>query len=183
MSATVVAVSDSKGGILSNDGLRYSDVSAHKRKTGSVRDFPGCDNISNRELLELDVDVLVPAALENQITRENAGRIGARLVAEAANGPTTPEADDVLRGIGVEVIPDVLANAGGVTMSYLEWVQNLQNYYWTASEVDTRLRDVMAAAFRRVWRSKQENEVDMRMGAYIYAIKRVSEAIKVRGWV
>ena len=183
MGATVVAVSDSKGGILSNDGLKYSDVSAHKRKTGSVRDFSGCDNITNRELLELDVDVLVPAALENQITGKNAGRIGARLVAEAANGPTTPEADDILGGRGVEVIPDVLANAGGVTTSYLEWVQNLQSYYWTASEVDARLRDVMTAAFDRVWRSKEENEVDMRTGAYIYAIKRVAEAMKVRGWV
>jgi len=183
MGATVVAVSDSKGGILSNDGLKYSDVSAHKRKTGSVRDFSGCDNITNRELLELDVDVLVPAALENQITGRNAGRIGARLVAEAANGPTTPEADDILGGRGVEVIPDVLANAGGVTTSYLEWVQNLQNYYWTAGEVDARLRDIMTAAFGRVWRSKEENEVDMRMGAHLYAIKRVAEAMKVRGWV
>jgi glutamate dehydrogenase len=179
----VVAVSDSKGGIYKKSGLWYNEVGAHKKKTGSVTGLPGSDEISNEDLLELEVDILVPSALENQVTERNASRIKARLIAEGANGPTSPEADDILFKKGVRVIPDILANSGGVSTSYLEWVQNLQHLYWTAEEVDHRLKSIMTKAFREVWKTTEEHNVDMRTGAYVYAIGKVTEAMKIRGWV
>jgi len=183
MGAKVVAVSDSKGGIFSQEGLKFSEVSKHKEESGSVVKFNGAKNISNEELLELEVDILVPAALENQITDRNASKIRASLVVEAANGPTTPEADDILWKEGVTVVPDILANSGGVTVSYFEWVQNLQNYYWTAEQVDAALKQKMVAAFNEVWSTSKKYSVDMRQGAYIYAIGKVVEAMRLRGWI
>lgn len=183
LGARVVAVSDSKGGIFSQDGLKFSEVSKHKAETGSVVNFNGARNISNEELLEAEVDILVPAAIENQITAKNASRIKASLIVEAANGPTTPDADDILWREGVTVVPDVLANSGGVTVSYFEWVQNLQNYYWTAEQVDQALRQKMVAAFNEVWNTSKKYSVDMRQGAYIYAIGKVVDAMRQRGWL
>jgi glutamate dehydrogenase/leucine dehydrogenase len=183
MGAKVVAVSDSKGGIYNAKGIRYQEVDAHKKKTGTVLNFPGSKTITNEEVLEAEVEILVPAALENQITATNASKIRAKVVAEAANGPTTPEADDILFKNGVTVIPDVLANSGGVSVSYLEWVQNLQSLYWTAEEVDQRLRSIMSKAFGEVWDATHKYNVDMRLGAYGYAINKVATAMKLRGWV
>ncbi len=179
----VVAVSDSKGGVYKKTGLWFHDVAAHKKKTGGVGDLPGAENLTNEELLELGVDILVPAALEDVITEKNASKIRARLVAEGANGPTTPEADEILFKRDVTLIPDILANSGGVSTSYLEWAQNLQHLYWTAEEVDHRLKSIMTKAFGEVWKTSQENNVPMRTGAYIYAIGKVTDAMKIRGWV
>lgn len=179
----VVAVSDSKGGVYSAKGFSFQEMEAHKKKTGSVLNFPGSKTITNEEVLEAEVDILVPAALENQITAKNASKIRAKVVAEAANGPTTPEADDILFKNKVTVLPDVLANSGGVSVSYLEWVQNLQSLYWTAEEVDQRLRSVMTKAFGEVWETTHKYSVDMRLGAYAYAINKVATAMKLRGWV
>ncbi|MBC7318254.1 Glu/Leu/Phe/Val dehydrogenase [Candidatus Bipolaricaulota bacterium] len=178
----VVAVSDSKGGIYNPEGLSAKEVIAHKEKTGTVVGFPGAKAITNAELLELPVDILIPAALENQITGENAGRIKAKIVAELANGPTTPEADEVLFKNGVYVIPDFLCNAGGVTVSYFEQVQNAMMYYWTAEEVYQKLDQKMTAAFHAVHKMAQEHKVHNRLGAYLVAVKRVAEAVKLRGW-
>ena len=179
----VLAVSDSRGGVYKKTGIWFNDIAAHKKKTGSTINLPGAENITNEELLELDVDILVPAALEDVITEKNAHKIKARLIGEGANGPTTPEADDILFKNGVTVIPDILANSGGVSTSYLEWVQNLQHLYWTAEEVDHRLKAIMTKAFADVWKTSQEYNVDMRTGAYIFAIGRVRDAMKIRGWV
>ncbi len=179
----VVAVSDSKGGVHKKTGIWFNDVAAHKKKTGNIINLPGGDNITNEELLELEVDILVPAALEDVITDKNAPKVRAKLVAEGANGPTTPEADDILFKKGVTLIPDILANSGGVSTSYLEWVQNLQHLYWSAEEVDQRLTAIMKKAFAEVWKTSQEYNVDMRTGAYIYALGKVTGAMKIRGWV
>ena len=179
----VVAVSDSKGGIYNPDGLDPQAVIAHKKETGSVINFPGAKSVTNAELLELDVVVLIPAALENQITAANAGNIKARIVAELANGPTTPEADEILRKNGVYVIPDFLCNAGGVTVSYFEQVQNAYNYYWDLETVYERLDMKMTAAFHAVHEMAQKHGVHNRMGAYVVAVSRVAEVCKLRGWV
>ncbi len=179
----VVAVSDSKGGIYNPDGLDSQAVLAHKQETGSVVDFPGAQNITNAELLELDVTVLIPAALENQITADNAANIKAKIVAELANGPTTPEADEILFKNGVYVIPDFLCNAGGVTVSYFEQVQNAYDYYWDEETVHDRLDKKMTAAFHAVHEAAQKHGVHNRMGAYVVAVGRVAEACKLRGWV
>jgi glutamate dehydrogenase (NAD(P)+) len=179
----VVAVSDSKGGIYNPDGLDPDAVIAHKRETGSVIDFPGATNITNAELLELDVVVLFPSALENQITAANAGKIKVRIVAELANGPTTPEADEILLKNGVYVIPDFLCNAGGVTVSYFEQVQNAYDYYWEVELVHERLDKKMTAAFHAVHETARGYGTHNRMGAYIVAVARVAEACKLRGWV
>ncbi len=179
----VVAVSDSKGGIYNPDGLDAKAVMEHKQKTGSVINFPGAKNITNAELLELDVVVLIPAALENQITSANADRIKAKIVAELANGPTTPEADEVLFKNGVFVLPDFLCNAGGVTVSYFEQVQNAYDYYWDVETVHERLDKKMTAAFHAVYEAAQQYKVNNRMGAYIVAVGRVAEACRLRGWV
>lgn len=179
----IVAVSDSRGGTHKKTGLWFNEVAAYKKKTGSIINLPGGEPVTNEEILELDVDILVPAALEDVITEKNARKIKAKLVAEGANGPTTPEADDILFKNNITVIPDILANSGGVSTSYLEWVQNLQHLYWSAEEVDQRLKSIMTKAFAEVWRTTNEHNVDMRTGAYIYAIGKVREAMKIRGWV
>jgi glutamate dehydrogenase (NAD(P)+) len=179
----VVAVSDSKGGIYNPDGLDAETVTSHKQETGSVIDFVDAQTISNAELLELDVVVLLPSALENQITGANAGDVKARIVAELANGPTTPEADEVLHQNGVYVIPDFLCNAGGVTVSYFEQVQNAYDYYWELETVHQRLDAKMTAAFHAVHETTQRYEIDNRMGAYVVAVSRVAEACTLRGWV
>ncbi|RKX39134.1 MAG: glutamate dehydrogenase [Thermotogae bacterium] len=179
----VVAVSDSKGGIFKEDGLPIPDVVRHKKETRSVIDFPGARNITNEELLELNVDILVPAALEDVITEENAPRVKARYILELANGPTTPEADEILTSKGVMILPDILANAGGVTVSYFEWVQNLMNYYWEEEEVDQKLDRKMSNAFREVYEASKEFNIDMRRSAYVVALRRITEAMKVRGWI
>ena len=179
----VVAVSDSKGGIYDPKGLDYKAVMAHKKETGSVINFPGADNITNEELLELDVPILVPAALEDQITDANADRIKAKVIVELANGPTTPEADRILHDKGSFVIPDFLCNAGGVTVSYFEMVQNAYDYYWDLETVHERLDKKMTAAFHAVHEMAKKEGVHNRLAAYMVAVARVAEAMKLRGWV
>jgi len=179
----IVAVSDSKGGIYSEQGLDANHVLQHKMETGSVINFPHAENITNAELLELKVDVLCPAGLETVITEQNAPKIKARIVAELANGPTTPEADEVLYRSKVFVIPDFLCNAGGVTVSYFEWVQNLNRYYWDENEVHQRLGEKMTKAFQAVLAESLKRKVHMRAAAYIVAVNRVAEAMRLRGWV
>jgi glutamate dehydrogenase (NAD(P)+) len=179
----VVAVSDSRGGIYTPDGLNYEAVMAHKKQTGSVRGFSGTEPVSNEDLLELDVTVLVPAALESVITAENAGNVKARFSVELANGPTTPEADYILHENGVYVIPDFLCNAGGVTVSYFEMVQNTYDYYWDEAMVYERLDKKMTTAFHEVHKTAQEYGVHNRLAAYMVAVARVAEAVHLRGWV
>ena len=179
--ATVIAASDSKGGIYNEHGIDPEAALRHKEETGSLVGFKGCDRITNEELLELRCDVLVPAALENTITMDNADHIRARIIAEAANGPTTPGADQILREKGTFVIPDILCNAGGVTVSYFEWVQDLYGFFWTEHEVNNYLERTMNAAFKDVHAAAEKYRVDMRTGAYITAVARVAEATKVRG--
>jgi glutamate dehydrogenase (NAD(P)+) len=178
----VVAVSDSIGGVYNSSGLVYDDVMAHKRATSSVNGFAKGEPISNADLLEVDADILIPAALENQITASNAGRIKARIVAEAANGPTTPDADTILHQRGVFVIPDFLCNAGGVTVSYFEWVQNQRGMPWELEDVHRRLDRKMTRAFGEVLESSRKHQVDMRTGAYCVAVARVADATRSRGW-
>jgi glutamate dehydrogenase (NAD(P)+) len=181
LGCTIVAASDSKGGIYSARGFDPKEVLAFKERKGSVVGFPNTKPISNEDLLELDVDILAPSALENAITAENAPRVKARIVAEGANGPTTPEADDILHKKGIIVIPDILANGGGVTVSYFEWVQNLQQFFWKDADVREKLEEHMTQAFDSVWETSKREKVDMRMGAYMVAIGRVAEAYKYRG--
>ena len=153
----------------------------HKAKTGSVINFPGSKNITNEELLALDVDILVPAAIEDQITEANAPKIKAKLVVEGANGPTTPEADRILDDRGITIVPDVLANAGGVTVSYFEWVQDIQAYFWSEDEVNARMRGVMERSFDEVRALSEEKDVRLRLAALAIGIGRVAEAHRVRG--
>lgn len=176
----VVAVSDSRGGIYNEGGLDIPAVAEHKKNTRSVVDFPGAQNITNEELLEVDCHILVPAALENQITEENADKINADMIIELANGPTTPEADDILRKKGIYVLPDILANAGGVTVSYFEWVQNKKGEHWSEEDVLTKLRDIMERSFKDVWEIAQKHKIDMRTAAFVLAVGRVAEAEKKR---
>ncbi|NMC75679.1 MAG: Glu/Leu/Phe/Val dehydrogenase [Candidatus Methanofastidiosa archaeon] len=178
----VIAVSDSQGGIYNQAGLDPYKVLEHKEKTGSVANFPGAKNISNEELLTLECDILCPSALENQITAKNADKIKAKMIAELANGPVTPEADEILIKKGIFQIPDFLCNAGGVTVSYFEWVQNLMNYYWTADEVYEKLDRKMTKAFWDVINAKEKYKIDMRTASYVVAIERVVEAMKARGF-
>ncbi len=181
LGSKIIALSDSRGGIHNPAGLDIAAVEAHKQKTGSVVNFPGSNPVGNEEILTLDCDILVPAALENQITRDNAKGVKAKIVAEAANGPTTPEADDILFANKVTVLPDILANAGGVTVSYFEWVQDLQGYFWEVHDVNTRLEKVMSASYRAVADLAQKHGVHNRTAAYVLAIGRVTEAMRVRG--
>lgn len=183
LGCVVVAVSDSKGGIYNPEGLNTFKVIEHKKRTGSVAGFPGAQSISNDEVLALNVDVLVPAAMENQITARNAGQVQARIVAELANGPTTPAADDILYANGIYVIPDFLCNAGGVTVSYFEMVQNAYGYYWDEETVHKRLDMRMTAAFQAVHQKAQSLDVNNRLAAYVVAVERVAEAVRLRGWV
>lgn len=179
----IVAVSDSKGGISSDGGLKPEAVLEHKAKNGSVIGFPGTKTISNEDLLEMDVDILIPAALEGAITGNNAGRIKAEVVAEFANGPTTPEADDILSKEGKRVLPDILCNAGGVIVSYFEMVQNFDMWQWDEPDVRSLLDDKMVRAYGSVLSASREYKVTMRQAAYIVAFKRLVEAMKARGWV
>jgi glutamate dehydrogenase (NAD(P)+) len=179
----IIAVSDSKGGIYNRQGLDPRQVLQHKTGTGSVINFPQAENISNAELLELEVDILCPAGLETVLTGENAPRIKAKIVAELANGPTTPEADEVFYQNGVFGIPDFLCNAGGVTVSYFEWVQNLNRFYWDEGEVRKQLGKTMTEAFQAVLAESLQRKVNMREAAYVVAVSRVAEAMKLRGWV
>lgn len=172
----IVAVSDSKGGVHDPEGLDVKKLVDHKIEKGSVAGF--ADDISNKELLEIDCDILIPAALENQLTKENADRIKATIVLELANGPTSREADDILFENGCIVVPDILANAGGVTVSYFEWVQNMNNEKWELARVQTQLKEKMYKAFEAVYETAKKHNVKMRTGANIVALSRVDEATK-----
>ncbi|HST03151.1 MAG TPA: Glu/Leu/Phe/Val dehydrogenase [Chloroflexia bacterium] len=179
--AIVVAVSDSKGGIYNPKGIDAMGALRYKQEHGKLSGFGGSDDISNEDILELDCEILVPAALESVITEKNADRIKAKMVAEAANGPTTPEADRILYSKGIMLLPDILANAGGVTVSYFEWAQNIQGYYWAEEEVNEKLERVMKRAFRDVHDIAVNSSIDMRTGAYMLAISRVAEVTRLRG--
>jgi glutamate dehydrogenase/leucine dehydrogenase len=177
----LIAASDSRGGIHNKNGIDVAELRKHKEKTGSVVGFPRTNSISNEELLETECTVLIPAALENQITAKNAGRVKAKIVAEAANGPTTPEADVALYNNKILVIPDVLANGGGVTVSYFEWLQNLRRDYWTEQEVNERLDRNITKAFLDVYHTTEKYGIDMRKASTVLAVNRVVEAIQIRG--
>ncbi len=179
----LVAVSDTSGGVYNPDGIDPREIVDHKLNTGKVTGFPGTKPISNEDLLELEVNVLYPSALENVITADNASRIKARISCELANGPTTPEADAILHKNGVHVIPDFLANAGGVTVSYFEQVQGTYNYYWPLEQIHRDLDRHMTRAYTEVYQMHKEMNVHPRLGAYLVAINRVAEAVKLRGWV
>ncbi|MCI0692511.1 Glu/Leu/Phe/Val dehydrogenase [candidate division KSB1 bacterium] len=177
----IIAVNDSSGSAYNKNGLDLPALAAYKEKTGKVKGFPGSDDIGEENLLALPCDVLVPAALENAITAHNAAKVNTRIVAEAANGPTTPEADKILFEKGIMILPDILANAGGVTVSYFEWVQDNYSFFWKEKDVNENLREVMVSSFSEVWQTAQKLKVDMRRAAYVTAVSRVAEAIRVRG--
>jgi glutamate dehydrogenase (NAD(P)+) len=177
----ICAVSDVDGGMYAPEGLNISAVLEHRLRTGGLTGFPGAQRVTNQALLELPVDVLVPAALESQITVANASRIRARLVAEGANGPTTVEADRILERRGILVLPDILANAGGVTVSYFEWVQDLQSFFWEEAEINRRLERVLRRGFAQMVDKAERHHVSWRMGAYLVAVARVADATAVRG--
>jgi glutamate dehydrogenase (NAD(P)+) len=179
--ATVVAVSDSTGGIHDPKGLDIAKVISWKQEHGTVQGFPGATDVSNAEVLEVECEILIPAALENQITARNAGNIKARLIAEAANGPTTPEADQILFKDSKFMIPDILCNAGGVTVSYFEWVQDLNRDHWSEQVVNDKLREIMVRSFSEVLAVARREQCDMRTAAYLLAVKRVAEAMDMRG--
>ena len=178
---TVIAVSDSRGGVYNPNGLEVANTIAHKQETGSLEGLKGADPVTNEELLLIDCDVLAPCALEQVITSENADKVKAKIVVEGANGPTTPTADEILEDRGVLVLPDVLANAGGVVVSYFEWVQGLQEYFWKEDEVNRRLNDITSRAFHETWATYESRDTTMRMAAYGLAVQRVSEATMTRG--
>jgi glutamate dehydrogenase (NAD(P)+) len=179
----VVAVSDEFGGIYSANGLDCDVVLEHLRQTSKVIDCPGTESMTNEELLELEVDILIPAAIENQLTAQNANNVKAKIVAELANGPTTPEADNILNDKGIYIIPDFLCNAGGVIVSYFEMVQNGYQYYWDEAMVHERLDKKITTAFHAVNTMSQSKNVDTRVAAYLVAVNRVAEAVRLRGWV
>jgi glutamate dehydrogenase (NAD(P)+) len=177
----VVAVSEDYGGIYNPLGLSVKKLLEYRALNGSLRGFPGSELVSNDDLLKIECDILVPAALENQITSHNAADIHARLIVEGANGPTTPEADVILRQRGVVLVPDILANAGGVTVSYFEWVQDLQSFFWSEHEINARLETIMTRSFKEVLAIRNEKKVDLRMAAYLLAVNRVAIATADRG--
>ena len=181
MGAKIVGVADRGGGIYNPKGIDLVALQAHYVKTGTVAGAAGGDAVTNAELLELPCDILIPAAIENQITKRNADRIKARIVVEAANGPTTPDADAILFDRGVLVIPDILANAGGVTVSYFEWVQGLQEFFWTEREVNAQLERIMVNAFESVNHMAQERRTQLRTAAYLQAVDRTAQAYITRG--
>jgi glutamate dehydrogenase (NAD(P)+) len=181
MGCKVVGLSDISGGIYNPRGIDVRRALRFVQETGSLRGLPETESVSNKELLELPCDILIPAALENQITHENAARIKARLIVEAANGPTTPDAERILLDRGVTVVPDILANAGGVTVSYFEWVQDLQHFFWSEREINERLETIMTRSYQEVCKKAQEQQTHLRMGAYLLAVSRVAEATEIRG--
>jgi glutamate dehydrogenase (NAD(P)+) len=177
----VVAISDIFGGIYNKDGIDIPTAMAHLQNTRSFEEFPGVERVTNTELLEIECDVLAPCATENQITSDNADQIKCRILAEGANGPTTAAADEILHNKGVFVIPDILANAGGVTVSYFEWVQNRMGYYWREDVVNERLQEIMVAGFNDVAKYAETHSVDTRTAAYMLAIDRVAYDTRMRG--
>ncbi|WP_407539376.1 Glu/Leu/Phe/Val dehydrogenase [Deinococcus radiomollis] len=179
--AKIVAIQDVSGTVVSSAGINPHAALEHLRGTGSILDLPGSENIERDAFWDVDCDVLIPAALENQITADNAGRIRAKVVVEGANGPTTPAADDILHDKGVTVVPDVLANAGGVTVSYFEWVQDFSSFFWTEDEINARLERIMREAFASLWDVSQKHGVTLRTAAFIVACTRVLEARALRG--
>jgi glutamate dehydrogenase (NAD(P)+) len=181
LGATVIAISDSSGGVHNEKGIDVAAAFAHKREGGSLVELKGGDRISNDELVLLDCDVLAPCALEQVITEENAADVKAKLIVEGANGPVTPAGDEILQENGVLVLPDVLANAGGVVVSYFEWVQGLQEYFWKEDEVNARLNEIVTRAFDETWATYQSRRVPMRLAAYGLAVQRVAEATVTRG--
>jgi glutamate dehydrogenase len=179
----VIAVNDAKGSTHNPEGLNIDDLFKYHKEHKTVKGFHGKDEMTTEELFGLECDILVPAALENQVTAQTAPLIKAKIVAEAANGPTTPEGDRILDQKGVFIIPDILCNAGGVTVSYFEWVQNTMHYYWTEEEVNEKLQTKMINAFQDVYRMKEEKQVKMRDAAYMVGVGRIAEAMKARGWI
>ncbi len=179
----IIGVSDSKGGIYSNNGINIEKLIEFKKNTGSVVNFPDAKNITNSEILELETDILIPAALQNQIIKENANRIKAKMIAELANGPISFEADEILSKKGIVVIPDVLFNAGGVTVSYFEWVQNLYGYYWTEEEVNAKLKERITNGFNEILKIHDKYKTNLRDAAYILAMQRILKAEKKRGYI
>jgi len=179
----LVAASDSKGGVYNPKGIEAKALVDYKLRSGVLQGFPGAEEISNEDLLAMEVTVLFPAALENVITKENADKVRCKISCELANGPTTPEADAILYDKGVLLLPDFLANAGGVTVSYFEQVQNTYNYYWELHEVHRRLDEKMTRAFHAVYEMSQREKINMRQAAYLVSVARVAEACKLRGWV
>jgi glutamate dehydrogenase (NAD(P)+) len=179
--STVIAVSDSTGGIHNPAGLDVDRVIAWKAEHGTVQGFPGSTDVTNAEILEIECDVLIPAALENQITARNAANVKAKIIGEAANGPTTPEADEILTSRGIFLIPDILCNAGGVTVSYFEWVQDLNRDHWSEEVVNGKLREIMVRAFDETLAMSKKEQVHMRTAAYLVAVKRVADTTAMRG--
>ena len=179
--AKLIAVSDSNGGLYNPKGISAVALREYNKRKGTVVGFKGCDVITNKELLAMKCDVLIPAALENQITVRNARAVRAKMVVEGANGPTTPEADDILNDRGIFLLPDILANAGGVTVSYFEWMQGQQEYFWSEKEVNQRLGEIMHSAFAEVLETSKKQKVSMRLAAYIVGVGRVAAAIRARG--
>ena len=179
--ATVVAISDSSGGVYNANGVDVAAAFVHKRDGGALAELKGGDRITNEELVTVDCDVFAPCALEQVVTEANADRVRAKLIVEGANGPVTPAADAILEGNDVLVIPDVLANAGGVVVSYFEWVQGLQEYFWKEDEVNARLNEIVTRAFDETWATREERNISMRLGAYGLAVQRVAEATVTRG--
>jgi glutamate dehydrogenase (NAD(P)+) len=177
----VIGVGEVYGSIYNPDGIDINELLAYKAKNGRIDGFPDVELVGNRELLELPCDILVPAALENQIDADNAPKIQAKIIVEGANGPTSPEADDILNDRGIMIVPDILANAGGVTVSYFEWVQALQAFPWTEQQVNERLKQIMTNSFNSVFETAQQYEVSMRTGAMVYAVTRVAEFTQLRG--
>lgn len=179
----IVAVSDSVGGAYNPEGMNPTALAELKTKTRTVKGFPGSKEISTIDPITVDCDILIPAALENQITEKNVNDVKAKLIVEEANGPTTPEADKILYESGVKVIPDVLANAGGVTVSYFEWVQNRMGYYWSDEEVDEKLKQAMTKAFQDVYQTAQQHQIDMRTAAYVTAVRKIVDAMRALGHI
>ncbi len=177
----IVAVSDISGGVYNASGIDVHRALRYSKEHGTLKGLPDTEHVTNAELLELPCDVLIPAALENQLTGRNASRIKANLIVEAANGPTTPDADNILNDRGATIVPDILANAGGVTVSYFEWVQDLQRFFWAEQQINSQLESIMTRSYQAVYNKSQEQDCNLRMGAYLLAVARVAEATEIRG--
>ena len=181
LGSKVIGLSDVNGGVYNPNGINVQQALRYSKEHGTLQGLPETESVTNAELLELKCDVLIPAALENQLTHRNAPRVQAKLIIEAANGPTTPDADRIFNERGIMVVPDILANAGGVTVSYFEWVQDLQRFFWTEHEINERLESIMTRSFQAVLNKADEQDTNLRMGAYLLAVARVAEATEIRG--
>jgi glutamate dehydrogenase (NAD(P)+) len=177
----IVAVSDISGGVYNARGIEIHRALRYSKEHGTLKGLPDTEHVTNAELLELPCDVLIPAALENQLTGRNASRVKANLIIEAANGPTTPEADSILNDRGATLVPDILANAGGVTVSYFEWVQDLQRFFWAEQQINSQLENIMERSYQAVRNKSQEQDCSLRMGAYLLAVARAAETTEIRG--